>query len=1186
MAAGVELPEGKVGGGIVMEFPVGDAKSFNSSPVLPRRLRRRLLVSDCKSPTMEEIEAKLRGADLRRQQFYDKLSSKARAKARSLSRSSSREEDLGQRLQAKLQAAEQKRLSILAKAQMRLARLDELRLAAKTGVEMRHEKERAKLGSKVKSRVQQAEANRLLILKACRQKRAAQRERSSQSLLRRMARENRYKECIRAAIHQKRAAAETKRLGFLEAEKKKAHALQVQHVAKLVSHQRDIERRQMRDQLEDRLQRARRQRAEYLKQRGRLDGSSQVDSNRVDKQGELLSRKLARYWQRFLRLRRTTFSLTKAYDTLGINEKSVKSMPFEQLALLMESTSTLQTVRALLDRIESRLKVSRAVAPANHMFSLDNIDHLLNRVVSPKKIATPRSSTRNRQSKKIGPSRELTRSMAKSSRYPVRIVMCAYMVLGHPDAVVSGKGDREIALSKSAEEFVKMLELLIKIIIDGPTQISDEEPETAFSKRWTFRSQLAAFDKAWCAYLNCFVAWKVKDAQLLEDDLVRAACQLEVSMIQTCKLTPEGDSGALTHDMKAILKQVSEDQRLLREKVQHLSGDAGTARMERALSETRSTYFKARENGSPLGSPITHLISASPPKSVVSSNENSNLIESDHKPNRVARSLFRENDNSPRAEPSSSAPRTCSDGQLSSSIEKLVMENEFVVNEFLHEQRPAFSNGFGVSDHNQSSIKVKTKETMEKAFWDGIMESINQESVNFDRIVQLMREVRDEIFEMAPENWKEDIFGAIDLEIFSQVLKSGNLDVDYLGKILEFSLVTLQKLSAPVNDELMKTTHQKLLLELSEICQSGDDLHHSCLTALIQGLRFVLEQIQNLKQEISKARIRIIEPLLKGPTGMDYLRNAFANRWGSPSDACTSLPVTLRWLSSAWSCKDLEWEEHTDTLSALTNCDSPSQGKLPSTILRTGGNFLVNTDASRIDAPTDARTYTGNQQPECRGEKVDLLTRLGLLKLVTGISGLTQDDLPETLLLNFSRLRAVQSQIQKIVVIATSILIFRQVLLSEQVVANLVDIESSVLRCVERLSELLDRVEDAGLEDIVDVISGFFEVGDYVMDQGRLQSRKIVTARMLAKSLQAGDAVFEKVSCAVYSATRAVVLGGSGPRGRELAEMALRKVGAVMLTERVVEVAEVLVVASIISLGVHGPWYMNLTDHLCDGLRN
>lgn len=59
---------------------------------------------------------------------------------------------------------------------------------------------------------------------------------------------------------------------------------------------------------------------------------------------------------------------------------------------------------------------------------------------------------------------------------------------------------------------------------------------------------------------------------------------------------------------------------------------------------------------------------------------------------------------------------------------------------------------------------------------------------------------------------------------------------------------------------------------------------------------------------------------------------------------------------------------------------------------------------------------SGNQQLECKGERVDLLVRLGLLKLVSGVSGLTEEALPETFKLNLSRLRAVQAQIQKIIV--------------------------------------------------------------------------------------------------------------------------------------------------------------------------
>ncbi|KAL7227778.1 hypothetical protein ACSBR1_022622 [Camellia fascicularis] len=156
------------------------------------------------------------------------------------------------------------------------------------------------------------------------------------------------------------------------------------------------------------------------------------------------------------------------------------------------------------------------------------------------------------------------RKVAKSvsHQYQVRIVLCAYMILGHPVAVFSDQGEREIDLAKSAEKFVQEFELLMKIILDGPIQSSNEESDHALARCWTFRSQLAAFDAAWCSYLSSFVMWKVNDAKSLEEDLVRVACQLELSMIQTCKMTPDGDSGAVTHDMKAIQKQVREVHRL------------------------------------------------------------------------------------------------------------------------------------------------------------------------------------------------------------------------------------------------------------------------------------------------------------------------------------------------------------------------------------------------------------------------------------------------------------------------------------------------------------------------------------------------------------------------------------------------------------------------------------------------
>lgn len=94
-----------------------------------------------------------------------------------------------------------------------------------------------------------------------------------------------------------------------------------------------------------------------------------------------------------------------------------------------------------------------------------------------------------------------------------------------------------------------------------------------------------------------------------------------------------------------------------------------------------------------------------------------------------------------------------------------------------------------------------------------------------------------------------------------------------------------------------------------------------------------------------------MEPLLKGPTGLDYLRNAFANRHGSPSDADTSLPSTVQWLSCILDRKDQEWEEHTNFLLPLTSSENSTQGFLPSTSLRTGGSFLLKTNGSPMTPP-------------------------------------------------------------------------------------------------------------------------------------------------------------------------------------------------------------------------------------------
>lgn len=252
----------------------------------------------------------------------------------------------------------------------------------------------------------------------------------------------------------------------------------------------------------------------------------------------------------FVRQRGTTFALAKAYADLKINGESVKRMTFEQFASKIESVSIIQTTKALVDRLENRIIISQKILGASRMFNLGNIDHLLKRVALPSKGDNVDKITQKCRS---GGKEKI--DTVKLPRYPVRVVLCAYMIFGHPDMVCIGNGQDENALAESAGIFVKEFDLLVKVILDWPIQSPLGETVHPTSDRLTFRSQLEAFDKAWCSFLYSFVMWKVKDARLLEKDLVRAACQMEHSMLLACKRSAE-DFGDHMPEMKTLQKQV------------------------------------------------------------------------------------------------------------------------------------------------------------------------------------------------------------------------------------------------------------------------------------------------------------------------------------------------------------------------------------------------------------------------------------------------------------------------------------------------------------------------------------------------------------------------------------------------------------------------------------------------------
>jgi hypothetical protein len=155
-------------------------------------------------------------------------------------------------------------------------------------------------------------------------------------------------------------------------------------------------------------------------------------------------------------------------------------------------------------------------------------------------------------------------------------------------------------------------------------------------------------------------------------------------------------------------------------------------------------------------------------------------------------------------------------------------------------------------------------------------------------------------------------------------------------------------------------------------------------------------------------------------------------------------------------------------------------------------------------------------------------------------------------------------------------LVLHQVLLSENPNIAPPELENATMELFNTLTKLLDNILDVGTEKIIEVMMHSSTRTSSTSSVEMIESRKRIVTRVFLKSLQTDDTVFKKVSRSVYCAFHAVILGGSGAKGWELANAALRRIGAAKLTDRVAEAAEVRIKAAMISEQVHGPWYKQL----------
>lgn len=166
----------------------------------------------------------------------------------------------------------------------------------------------------------------------------------------------------------------------------------------------------------------------------------------------------------------------------------------------------------------------------------------------------------------------------------------------------------------------------------------------------------------------------------------------------------------ITKTQRIISVQIFKEQKLLREKIQNLSGNAGVQHLELALSNIRSGTLEAKESGSPLASPAANVSTPQQPASSSAglSSEITDMAKRSKSSSHTSDSFVKrissanENVNHFNSDVESIANHMGSDITI-------ISENELLVNEIVHERSRGFSDIFDVGGEEQSSLKVCMK---------------------------------------------------------------------------------------------------------------------------------------------------------------------------------------------------------------------------------------------------------------------------------------------------------------------------------------------------------------------------------------------------------------------------------------------------------------------------------------------
>ena len=143
----------------------------------------------------------------------------------------------------------------------------------------------------------------------------------------------------------------------------------------------------------------------------------------------------------------------------------------------------------------------------------------------------------------------------------------------------------------------------------------------------------------------------------------------------------------------------------------------------------------------------------------------------------------------------------------------------------------------------------KFKEAATNAFWDTFKLSLEQNPVNYSRLILILKEIKNIFYSLIPNRHDihEEINNIIDTDLLLQMLENDAITFEEIFKIMQYIVELLQKLQSPSEDKNTIewwNNIQKLI--------KPDNTYGKIMTSFFKGLLDRLEKIQDQLNNINK----------------------------------------------------------------------------------------------------------------------------------------------------------------------------------------------------------------------------------------------------------------------------------------------------------------------------------------------